>query len=54
MPWRPGLAILMCDPHVEGKPWPYAPRVILKSQLAALADRGMSLHGRARNPSTSW
>ena len=37
----------MCDPHVEGKPWPYAPRVILKNQLAALADRGMSLHAGA-------
>ena len=47
MPWRPGLAILMCDPHVEGKPWPYAPRVILKNQLAALADRGMSLQAGA-------
>ena len=47
MPWRPGLAIVMCDPHVEGKPWPYAPRVILKNQLAALADRGMSLHAGA-------
>ena len=47
VPWRPGLAILMCDPHVEGKPWPYAPRVILKNQLAALADRGMSLYAGA-------
>ena len=37
----------MCDPHVEGKPWPYAPRVILKNQLAALADRGMSLNAGA-------
>jgi glutamine synthetase len=40
MPWRPGLAIVMCDPHVDGKPWPYAPRVILKRQLAGLRDRG--------------
>ena len=47
MPWRPGLAILMCDPHVDGKPWPYAPRVILKNQLTALADRGMSLKAGA-------
>jgi glutamine synthetase len=44
MPWRPGLAIVMCDPHVDGKPWPYAPRVILKNALAGLAARGMSLH----------
>jgi glutamine synthetase len=47
VPWRPGLAILMCDPHVEGKPWPYAPRVILKNQIAALAARGMSLYAGA-------
>lgn len=47
VPWQPGLAILMCDPHVEGKPWPYAPRVILKNQLAALAGRGMSLQAGA-------
>jgi glutamine synthetase len=43
MPWRPGLAILMCDPHVDGKPWPYAPRVILKRGLERLAARGMTL-----------
>jgi glutamine synthetase len=47
MPWRPGLAILMCDPHVDGKPWPYAPRVILKRALAELAARGMSYHAGA-------
>lgn len=47
MPWRPGLAILMCDPHVEGKPWPYAPRVILRRQLAQLLDRGMTMHAGA-------
>jgi glutamine synthetase len=41
LPWRPGVAILHCDPHVEGKPWPYAPRVILKRQLDRLAERGM-------------
>jgi glutamine synthetase len=31
---RPGLALVHCDPHVEGKPWPYAPRVILRAALA--------------------
>jgi len=39
---RPGLALVHCDPHVDGKPWPYAPRVILKNALARLAARGMS------------
>ncbi|OUM44906.1 type III glutamate--ammonia ligase [Arthrobacter sedimenti] len=38
---KEGLAIIHCDPHVDGKPWPYAPRVILKNILARLADQGM-------------
>ncbi len=42
VPWQPGLAVLQCDPHVEGEPWPYAPRVILKNQLAKLVDRGLT------------
>ena len=37
---KEGLAIVHCDPHVEGKPWPYAPRVILKSLIATAADAG--------------
>ena len=38
---KEGLAIIHCDPHVDGKPWPYAPRVILKNTLARLAGQGM-------------
>jgi glutamine synthetase len=30
---RDGLALVHCDPHVHGEPWPFAPRVILKAQL---------------------
>ena len=41
---RPGLALVHCDPWCEGKPWPYAPRVILKQALAAAAERGLSLY----------
>ena len=37
---KDGLAIVHCDPHVNGKPWPYAPRVILKSLIAQAADAG--------------
>ncbi|SDF09028.1 gamma-glutamylmethylamide synthetase [Blastococcus aurantiacus] len=40
---RPGLAIVHCDPHVEGTPWPYAPRVILREQLARAAELGLEL-----------
>jgi glutamine synthetase len=40
---RPGLALVHCDPHVNGAPWPYAPRVILKSMLRRAAERGLDL-----------
>ncbi|MPY78841.1 MAG: type III glutamate--ammonia ligase [Actinophytocola sp.] len=44
LPWKPGVAVLHCDPHVDGEPWPYAPRVILKRQLEKLAtERGWRL-----------
>src|SRR5580698_5563056 len=42
-PWRPGLGIIQCDPHVLGEPWPFAPRVILRRQLERLAASGYSL-----------
>lgn len=44
LPWRPEVAALQCDPHVEGEPWPYAPRVILRRQLDNLAERGLVLN----------
>ena len=37
---KEGLALVHCDPHVEGKPWPFAPRNILKSLVAQAADAG--------------
>jgi glutamine synthetase len=33
LPWRPGVARLACDVHVEGEEWPYDPRTILRRQL---------------------
>ncbi|MCA4134962.1 type III glutamate--ammonia ligase [Arthrobacter sp. M4] len=39
---RPGLALVHCDPYVDGKPWPFAPRVILKEALARLAEKDMT------------
>lgn len=38
LPWKPDVAVLHCDPHVEGEPWPYAPRVILRRQLDRLRE----------------
>ncbi|MCX5367246.1 type III glutamate--ammonia ligase [Streptomyces sp. NBC_00124] len=40
---KPGLALVHCDPYVEGKPWPYAPRVILRSLLERAAAQGLSM-----------
>src|SRR3984957_9202616 len=42
-PWQPGLAILQCDPHCEGEPWPFAPRVILRRQIERLRDNGLTM-----------
>jgi len=44
---KEGMALVHCDPHVEGVPWPYAPRVILKAQLAAARARGLELFAGA-------
>jgi len=40
-PWQPGLAVLQCDIYVEGEPWPYSPRVILKRVLEQAGERGL-------------
>jgi len=40
-PWQPGLAVLQCDIHVDGQPWPYTPRLILKRMLEKAHDRGL-------------
>jgi glutamine synthetase len=33
VPWEPSLARFACDVFVEGEPWPYDPRTILRRQL---------------------
>ena len=40
-PWQPGLAVLQCDIHVEGQPWPYTPRLILKGMVEKAQARGL-------------
>ncbi|GAC67346.1 type III glutamate--ammonia ligase [Gordonia soli] len=40
---QPGLALVHCDPHVEGRPWPFAPRVILRETLRRAADLGFEV-----------
>lgn len=41
---QPGLALVHCDPHVEGKPWPFAPRIILKETLKKAAELGFTVN----------
>ena len=44
LPWvRDGLALVHCDPHVAGEPWPYAPRVVLKTLLERARAEGLDL-----------
>jgi glutamine synthetase len=40
VPWQPNLARFACDVTVEGQPWPYCPRTILKNALAKAAEQG--------------
>ena len=35
VPWQPNLARFACDVFVEGEPWPYCPRTILKREHGA-------------------
>jgi glutamine synthetase len=35
--------MVQCDPHVEGEPWPFAPRIILRRALDRLAAAGTTL-----------
>ncbi|MBB6629776.1 type III glutamate--ammonia ligase [Nocardioides sp. KIGAM211] len=44
---KPGLAIVHCDPWVSGKPWPFAPRVILQEVVARAAAAGFSPYAGA-------
>jgi glutamine synthetase len=41
---RPGLALVHCDPYVNGEPWPYAARTILKETLRRAADLGLTVN----------
>jgi glutamine synthetase len=34
LPWQPNVARFACDVTVEGEPWPFCPRTILRNQLA--------------------
>ncbi len=40
VPWEPTVARFACDITVEGEPWPYCPRTILKNMLAKAKAQG--------------
>jgi len=40
LPWRPDVARLACDVHVEGEEWGYCPRTILRRQLGRARSMG--------------
>ena len=43
VPWEPTVARFACDVTVEGEPWPYDPRTILRNQLARAREAGFEL-----------
>lgn len=40
VPWQPGLAHMIGDVQVQGEPWPFSPRNILKKQIEKAAEMG--------------
>jgi glutamine synthetase len=43
LPWKPEVARLACDLYVDGEPWPYCPRTILRNLLAKAKTAGYEL-----------
>jgi glutamine synthetase len=43
LPWQPNVARFACDVTVEGEPWPYCPRTILRNALERLSTLGYEL-----------
>lgn len=44
VPWQPGYARIACDGHVNGKPYPYDSRVVLKKQLEPLNEKKWTIN----------
>ena len=44
IPWQPGYARIVCDGHVNGKPYEYDSRVVLKKQIERLSKNGWTLY----------
>ena len=44
VPWQPGYARIVCNGVVDGQPWPFDTRYILRQQLRRLEDRGWTIN----------
>lgn len=44
VPWMPGFARIVCNGHVDGKPYPYDARVVLLNQLDKLKAKGWTFY----------
>ncbi len=44
IPWQPSYARLVCDGHVNGKPYEYDARVVLKKQLDKMSKKGWTFY----------
>ena len=44
VPWQPGLARIVCEGHVDGAPWAFDSRVMLKRQIERLTAKGWTLY----------
>ena len=53
VPWQPNLARFACDITVEGEPWPYCPRTILRSVARAREGARLRVQAWASSSSTS-
>lgn len=44
VPWQPGYARIVCNGMVDGRPWPFDTRFILREQIRRLDERGLAIH----------
>lgn len=44
VPWQTGYARIVCNGMVDGRPWPFDTRYILREQLRRLEDRGLTIN----------
>ncbi len=52
LPWAPGVGWILCDEYFnDGRPFPFAPRQLLRTALRRLARSRLRLRGRARRSS---